>query len=284
MKHFLRRTLLALAFLALAPALLAQADLAGSKDYPGITRMPDTFIRAYAYSKFDSFAFPITQGKKEVSQDVEGPKYYIGYKIKNGITPGSALETVRNYQNAVRAKGGDVLYEYAAGENRRTTLRFRKDSREVWIHINAYRVDYEMTVVEKQVMEQKVAVDAAAMASDIAQSGRVAIYGIFFDTAKSDLKPESAPAIEQIVKLLADNPSLKVGIVGHTDMVGEAAGNIRLSQARAQSVIADLVKRGVAASRVVPFGAGPWAPVASNKTDEGRARNRRVELVEIATK
>ena len=67
-------------------------------------------------------------------------------------------------------------------------------------------------------------------------------------------------------------------------MVGEAAGNIRLSQARAQSVIADLVKWGVAASRVVPFGAGPWAPVASNKTDEGRARNRRVEVVEIATK
>jgi outer membrane protein OmpA-like peptidoglycan-associated protein len=84
---------------------------------------------------------------------------------------------------------------------------------------------------------------------------------------------------------LKSNPALKVGIVGHTDMVGDAAMNIKLSMARAQSVINELVsKHGIAAARLVAFGAGPWAPLATNKTDEGRAKNRRVELVEIAIK
>jgi outer membrane protein OmpA-like peptidoglycan-associated protein len=130
-----------------------------------------------------------------------------------------------------------------------------------------------------------VAIDAAAMASSIADTGSVAIYGINFDTASSVIKPDSEPAIDEIVKLLTNKPTLKVGIVGHTDMVGDAASNLKLSQARAQSVITALVsKHGIAASRLVAFGAGPWAPLASNKTEDGRAKNRRVELVEIATK
>ncbi len=134
-------------------------------------------------------------------------------------------------------------------------------------------------------MQQEVTMDATAMASSIADTGSVAIYGINFDTAKSDIKPESEPAIDEIAKLLTNKPALKVYIVGHTDMVGEAASNVRLSQARAQAVITALVTRhGIAVSRLIAFGNGPYAPVASNKTDEGRAKNRRVELVEIATK
>jgi outer membrane protein OmpA-like peptidoglycan-associated protein len=164
-------------------------------------------------------------------------------------------------------------------------LRLRKGSSEVWIYVLAYTNDYSLNIVEKQAMQQDVTVDASAMASSIADTGSVAIYGINFDTAKSDLKPESGPAIDEIAKLLTNNPTLKVYIVGHTDMVGDAAGNVRLSQARAQSVINELVsKHGIAAVRLIAFGNGPYAPVASNKTDDGKARNRRVELVEIATK
>ncbi len=145
--------------------------------------------------------------------------------------------------------------------------------------------EYDLTIIEKEAMKQEVAIDAAAMASSIADSGSVAIYGINFDTAKSDIKPESEPAIDEIAKLLTSNPTLKVYIVGHTDMVGDAASNVKLSQARAQSVIGALVsKHGIAAARLLAFGNGPYAPVASNKTDDGRAKNRRVELVEIATK
>ena len=144
---------------------------------------------------------------------------------------------------------------------------------------------YTLLIVEVQKMQQDVVSNADALKGGLADSGHVEVPGIFFDTAKSDIKPESGPAIDEIAKLLTNNPALKVGIVGHTDMAGDATGNMRLSQARAQSVITDLVSRhGVAAARLVAFGAGPWAPLASNKTDDGRAKNRRVELVEIATK
>jgi outer membrane protein OmpA-like peptidoglycan-associated protein len=142
-----------------------------------------------------------------------------------------------------------------------------------------------MVVVEKQAMQQEITMDAAAMASSLANSGSVAIYGIYFDTAKSILKPESGPAIAEIAKLLTGKPTLKVYIVGHTDMVGEANTNQMLSQARAQSVINELITRhGISDARLTARGVGPYAPVGSNRTEEGRAKNRRVELVEIAIK
>ncbi len=134
-------------------------------------------------------------------------------------------------------------------------------------------------------MQQDVAIDADGMARDIGETGRVAIYGILFDTGKAELKPESGPALSEIAKLLKANLPLKVYVVGHTDMTADLATNLKLSQARAQSVVNALVSQhGVVAARLIPFGAGPYAPVASNLTEEGRARNRRVELVEITTK
>jgi outer membrane protein OmpA-like peptidoglycan-associated protein len=142
-----------------------------------------------------------------------------------------------------------------------------------------------MEIIEKQAMQQEVTLDAAGMANSISNTGSVAIYGINFDTASFVIKTGSEPAIDEIAKLLTNNPTMKVYIVGHTDMVGDAVSNLKLSQARAQSVITALVsKHGIAASRLIAFGNGPYAPIASNKTDDGRAKNRRVELVEIATK
>jgi outer membrane protein OmpA-like peptidoglycan-associated protein len=142
-----------------------------------------------------------------------------------------------------------------------------------------------MTLVERQSMQQDVTVDAAAMAQGLNDVGSVAIYGIHFDTAKSDLKPDSEPALGEIAKLLKNNATLKLFVVGHTDLVGDVAVNLRLSQERAQTVLNALIgKYGITASRLTAFGNGSYAPVASNKTEEGRAKNRRVELVEVATK
>ena len=287
MKRILLSIVIALVCVLIAPKLFAQEDISGSKDYPGINRMPNTFISSYAYMKFDSFDFPIIENKKEKKQTVEGAHYFFRYNIKKGVASGSALETIRNYQNAARAVGGQILYDYAAGINRSTTIRMHKGSSDIWLYINAYSVDYELTIVEKQAMEQQVQVtlDAAAMAGSIADTGSVAIYGIYFDTAKSDIKPESEPAIVEITKLLNNNAKMKVYIVGHTDMIGDAASNQMLSQARAQSVINELItKHGINDARLIARGVGPYAPVASNKTEEGRAKNRRVELVEIAPK
>ncbi len=120
---------------------------------------------------------------------------------------------------------------------------------------------------------------------DFAANGSVPIYGIHFDTGKSDLKPESEPTLSEMAKLLKENPLVAVFITGQTDTVGDPASNLKLSQARARAVVDALVqKHGIAVSRLTPFGAGPYAPVASNKTEEGRARNRRVELVEFPSR
>jgi OOP family OmpA-OmpF porin len=125
-----------------------------------------------------------------------------------------------------------------------------------------------------------VTVDATKMAKDIAATGRVALYGLYFDTDKADLKPESAPSLAEIAKLLKAEPNLKVYIVGHTDNVGVFDYNMSLSQRRAKSVVDQLVQSyGISPDRLKPAGAGMIAPVASNDDEAGRAKNRRVEIV-----
>jgi len=287
MKVIFRTLLLALAALTIASTAFAQADADGSKDYPGISRMPNTWLQTYNHLKFDAFKFPIaTVHNQNQYQSVEGERYFIRYNVKQGFERTSALQEVRNYENAAKAAGGQVVWDLIDGAgNVEATMKLHKGSSEIWVYLNAYTGQYELNIVEKQAMAQEVTVDAAAMAGSIADTGSVAIYGINFDTASSAIKPDSEPAIDEIAKMLTGNPTLKVYIVGHTDMVGDAASNVKLSQARAQSVITALVsKHGIASARLIAFGNGPYAPVASNKTDEGRAKNRRVDLVEIATK
>jgi outer membrane protein OmpA-like peptidoglycan-associated protein len=121
--------------------------------------------------------------------------------------------------------------------------------------------------------------DAAALRSGLKENGHVEVPGIVFDFGKSDIKPESEPALKELAAMLQANAALKVGVVGHTDNVGLVESNMTLSGARAAAVVKALVQRGIGANRLAPHGAGPYAPVASNNTEEGRARNRRVELV-----
>ena len=288
MKLISRTLLVALAAIALTSTVVAlgqQVDRAGYKDYPGISRVPGFILREYGdcvETAFDAHNFWVTEDGKDTKKSVEGHMFYFRYRLKQGLPNSSPLQVIRNYQNAARAVGGKILFD----NGRVTTIVLNKGGKELWLDVAPYQgAEYDLTIIEKEAMKQEVAIDAASMASSIADTGSVAIYGINFDTAKSDIKPDSEPAIDEIAKMLTNNPTLKVYIVGHTDMVGDAASNVRLSQARAQSVITALVsKHGIAAARLIAFGNGPYAPVASNKTDDGRAKNRRVELVEIATK
>jgi len=287
MKLIFRTLLVALAAIAFTSTAFGQADAEGSKDFPGITRMPNTFLQSYNHLKFDAFKFPVaTVHNQNQYKSIEGERYFIRYKIKEGAELTSPLQKIRNYENAAKASGGQVVWDLMNGSNGgEATFKLHKGSSEIWVYLNAYTREYELNIIVVQAMAQEVTVDATAMASSIADTGSVAIYGINFDTASSAIKPDSEPAIDEIAKLLTNKPTLKVGIVGHTDMVGDAASNLRLSMARAQSVITALVgKHGIAASRLIAFGNGPYAPIATNKTDDGRAKNRRVELVEIATK
>jgi outer membrane protein OmpA-like peptidoglycan-associated protein len=129
-------------------------------------------------------------------------------------------------------------------------------------------------------MVQEVVASAELFSTGLKATGHVEVPGIFFDTAKADLKPESDAAVAEIAKLLKADPSLKVYVVGHTDNVSTLDVNLKLSQARADAVVQALVaKHGIAAARLVGRGVGPLAPIASNDAEDGRARNRRVELV-----
>lgn len=125
-------------------------------------------------------------------------------------------------------------------------------------------------------------VGAEEMRSTLADAGRISLYGIWFDTDRAEIKPDSAPTLAEIAKLLQADPALRVEVVGHTDGQGGAAHNQDLSQRRAQAVVSALVgQHGIAAARLQPRGAGMSQPVAPNDSEDGRARNRRVELVRL---
>lgn len=139
-----------------------------------------------------------------------------------------------------------------------------------------------VAIVEPKAMDGgKVTVDASALAKGLQTEGRIALYGVFFDSGKAELKPESKPQLDEMAKLLQAQPALKVHIVGHTDNEGALDANLALSKARAQAVVEQLVKaHKIDAKRLTSAGVASYAPVAGNGTDAGRARNRRVELVQ----
>lgn len=140
---------------------------------------------------------------------------------------------------------------------------------------------YLVTTVKAKEMVQEMVATAEVMANDISANGHFAVYGIYFDTDKAEIKPESEPALAEMSKLLKSNPGFNVFIVGHTDNTGTFEHNMKLSQDRAVSVVSALVtKHGIPPAHLKPYGVASPAPVASNKTEDGKAKNRRVELVE----
>ncbi|MBI5896649.1 MAG: OmpA family protein, partial [Desulfobacterales bacterium] len=156
-----------------------------------------------------------------------------------------------------------------------------KEGKETWVEIRSYDKMYRLTIVEKEIMKQEVVANAEAMGNDIHATGHVSIYGIYFDTGKSEIKPESDAALQEIANLLKNDAALKVYVVGHTDNVGSFDSNLRLSKDRADAVTNALVgKYGIAAERLKSHGVASLAPVVSNDTEDGKAKNRRVELVQ----
>ncbi|HMB57582.1 MAG TPA: DUF4892 domain-containing protein [Arenimonas sp.] len=146
--------------------------------------------------------------------------------------------------------------------------------------LNDYTVAMVVAIEPKAREQKMVTVSAAEMARSLTNTGRIALYGLYFDTNKTDIKPESTPALEQIASLLKADPALKVYIVGHTDNVGTQGANLDLSKRRANAVVAALVSQyGVKGGQMEAAGIGMLSPLASNDGEDGRAKNRRVELV-----
>jgi outer membrane protein OmpA-like peptidoglycan-associated protein len=260
----------------LAP-LIAQEDREGCKDPALFTRMPGYHIYRCDDLQFDKYEFRTGENK---TQTVEGHSLLIFYDLNDNVQAPSPLQTVRNYTNAVKKIGGQVVYEWDdAGPN--AVLKVVKNGIEVWAAVAAsYNGSYNIQIIEKEAMKQDVVADANSMLSSIKESGKVALYGIYFDTGKATLKPESQPTLQEIAKLLKMNSNLKLYVVGHTDNTGTFDANMKLSMDRAASVINALVSQySVSAASLKACGDGPTAPVASNDTEAGKALNRRVELV-----
>jgi OOP family OmpA-OmpF porin len=269
-------TVIASIFLLLAgEGTSLSQDFKGSKDHPILSRMPDFRISDYKEAEFNSYRFI---GGDKMPTMIEGHKYYIEYKLNTGIPEPGELKIRKNVQEALKKIGGKVIFDDSF--NKVSTIVVQKDGKETWLEVRSFNNMYRLNIVERAAMKQELTANADAMGNDINNSGHVAVYGINFETGKSDINQTSAEAISEISKLLTKDKSLKLYVVGHTDNAGTLDANLKLSKERAESVVNSLVANyQIAADRLKSFGVASLVPVATNSTEEGRAKNRRVELV-----
>ena len=299
--------LAALLCLYTIPASAQTRDVAGARDYPGIGRFAGSVITGYVVKDFDAArmqAAAFKDGQPVDARRLEGRIIRIAYRSNPGP---SILEVSRNFEQQLAKAGFETLlacdtdacgaipftenidtlpipqmwvdgfnYRYFAG---RKSEGGRETYASVIVSQNNQDIYAQVTVAELGAIANKM-VDAAAMAKGLGETGHIALYGIYFDTDKAVLKPESRPTLEQIAKLLTNQPQLNVFIVGHTDSQGPFTYNLDLSRRRAEAIATELVKTyHITAPRLQTAGVAHLAPVGSNASEAGRALNRRVELV-----
>lgn len=219
----------------------------------------------------------------------------------------SVLEIFRNYEMALKSAGAQILHQCDQGKQecvakyaqsalgkhngmsaisntagRYIIGKIQQDGQVAYVSIGVGPSFTNIDVAEIKAMDTgMVALNAAALGEGIDRNGYIIVEGIYFDTDKTTVKPESRPALDEVAKLLGQRKDLKLYVVGHTDMQGTLAHNMQLSQGRAQAVVAQLTGAayGIDAARLEGLGVGPLSPQATNVSDGGRAKNRRVVLV-----
>ena len=246
-------------------------DAEGCKDSPMITRMPGSTIHSCENKEFDQAKMPLGTDKDGNAKEktVEGEFHSWDYGTREGV---SEIQVFRNFETALKKAGFTIDYVQSP-----EIITAHKGS--VWYQLENKGTYYYQTIVTEKQMEQEVTADS--LADEIKKSGHVAVYGIHFDTGKATIQPDSENILGQIVKLLQDDASLKLRVEGHTDSQGNAAANQALSEKRAQAVVTWLTGKGVSAARLTAKGFGATKPVADNGTEDGRGKNRRVELVKM---
>jgi OOP family OmpA-OmpF porin len=267
--------------LLLSPVTKVQAQDSEYKDTPWFSGMPNYMVYDAVDAEFDSYNF--FNGKD--CNTVEGKKFKRVYVLKDDVQRSSTIQIMRNYSNALKSMGGTVIYEGAPQEAECADYnglnmmvgKVVKEGDEMWVELATLGGDeYYLTIVIKELMKQDVT--GSEMFEALNRDGHVALY-INFDTGKSVIRDESRPIIEQIVQMLKENPQLKLSVEGHTDNTGNPASNKTLSEERAKSVVSAIVSQGIDVVRLSAAGYGQDKPIADNNTEEGRAMNRRVELV-----
>lgn len=254
-------------------------DAEGCKDHPLLNRMSGFYITSCETRDFDVFDFPIensTESERKV-ESVEGKKYYLYYNNSKEDKIITSRQILKNFETALNGIKATVFkliepnnsYSFVCGV-------LKKGKMETWVHVTASDNEYEVNIVEKEVMKQEI--QATDIYRELNESGFIAL-DIHFDTGKSTIKAESQPIIDALFDMLKSNPDLKVSIEGHTDNTGNADANKKLSIARAQAVMDALIKKGIAKTRLTSTGFGQEVPVADNRTEDGKAKNRRVEII-----
>lgn len=238
------------------------------------------------------YSVPAGPSSAEVFRNYLNDLQSAGYKILFQ----AKQEEANNLDSFFEAKGpGGQLWGYSPDEARYVAAV--KEEGGVKTYIALYAIEFadgyvpEFDAVKGQVYvrldslqvgelkDQMVLVTASEINKALDTSGKVLLYGIHFDFNKALIKPDSRPSLDEIGKFLKDQPDEKLSVVGYTDNIGGADFNRRLSKARADAVVADLVSTyGVSQGRLKASGEGLQSPVATNDNEDGRAKNRRVEL------
>ena len=246
-------------------------DAEGCKDHPLLSRMPD-YVISECTVNYNQLDFLDAKGE-EVK--LEGNLTYIWYvfNVESGKKEPSFFQIIKNYSNAIIKAGGKKVYE----DGGLGCYELKKDSKEYRIKVSCTNnSDIILNVLELAPMKQEIT--ANEMLDALNKDGFIAL-NILFETGKSSIQSESLPIVDQIFELLNSDTALKISIEGHTDNVGDAAANKKLSYDRAKSVSDALIAKGVDKTRLSFIGWGQEKPVADNRTDEGKAKNRRVEIV-----
>jgi outer membrane protein OmpA-like peptidoglycan-associated protein len=304
---------LILSCLCAFPLQAAGKDVQGSKDHELISRYKNSTIIGYRASDYDAFRIPLSALKRDGLNfamddylDLEGRLTLIAYEVADAT---STLKVMRNFEQAMKAAGFESLFQCAGkacgmqdiwdealdqvliANSKQNTIRYmaaKKVDGKNGIYVGVYvmemysgKVRIALNIIESKEMETGlVDIDAESLNRELEKNGKVAVYGIYFDHDKADLKESSFEVLEQIKRLLEMKQDLSLYVVGHTDDTGNQSHNLDLSRRRAEAVVMALTsKYGVSASRLSAFGAGPYSPVASNFDESGKTKNRRVELV-----
>jgi outer membrane protein OmpA-like peptidoglycan-associated protein len=257
---------------------------------PVFSRFPGEYLQSCEQSRFASLSLSRRKDLNNPRSDLEYFKVEGEYWYNNNGLAGaggqkpSKLEVQRNFETAVKQANGFVLsIDEGSGQVR---FHIPRPDGDFWGIVGCGGSDGTNcnSVFHKTVrvapMKQDIVVSADQIAKDMGNGGKVVFYGIYFDTDKATIKPESAATLAEMAKWFNANAASKVFIVGHTDMQGAVDHNMGLSRNRAAAVVAALTaQHGIAKDRMSADGVGPLAPVASNANEASRAKNRRVEMV-----
>ncbi len=265
----------------ISASAIAQQDAEGTKDHAMFPNRIANYFISEATTNFDAVDFNLAAGGSKMITK-EGTKSFVRYDFnaESGQSKPSCLQILRNYETAAKKAGGETQF-LNAGEGI-AVFKMVKPGSEVWVKIETGGNDnsdfYTLTILQVEAMKQEIT--STEIFSALNTDGHIALY-INFETGKADIKPESQKTIDQVVEMLKSNPLLKISIEGHTDNVGTAQSNQTLSENRAKAVLHAINAAGIDKTRLLSKGWGQTKPITDNKTEDGKAKNRRVEIVKI---